>query len=128
MCSQRHPLLILCSKSIWSKSKCFRTKSYIFIPVSISDICMSAASPLMCCEDGAPPTALFSSRERYPLEILVTPNRRRIGSSTFSHSRHIRSMSSSVGVLSILRLIATPERIISSSEKCFVSFMVSVFI
>ncbi len=46
-CSHRHPFLILCSNSSWSKSSLSLMKSYIFMPTSMSEMCMYAASRLV---------------------------------------------------------------------------------
>ena len=80
-------------------------------------VAMSAASPFVCCDVGTPPTASFSSGQRYPLLTGISiPRAVRNGCRTLMTSACMLSRTLAVAItLTMPRLSAVS--LFSNSEK-----------
>ena len=106
----------------------FRKARYS-LPFSTDGRCMSAASPRRCREFFTPPTARFSSGQRYPLVMRMGPNLSRKGWSTMWHRyARLSTCSTLEHSFSMPSLLAVSERVTrSDGSYLIVAFYTNSF-
>lgn len=111
----------------WSKTGRVFRKARYSSPLSTDGRWMSAASPRMCWELDAPPTAQFSSGQRYPLVMRIGPNLSLRGCSTMWH-RYARfnTCFTLEHSFSMPSLLAVSERVHSLRQKLFDSRIIPI--